>query len=169
MKTHKELLGMKDVSHDDANYLGAILEDNWLILLARARDSGCLDRANWDAAVAKMGGIESESIKIHRFGSWACGWLEYLCVSVDDPETMEKATEIESALANYPVLDEELFCQYEQDEADSVWRNCYNVGERIAYIRKHKHELQLEFRDLADLLSCVRGNYFAGHASELIN
>jgi hypothetical protein len=38
--------------------------------------------------------------------------------------------------------------------------------ERIAYIRKHRSEF--EFADLRDMLSCVRGNYFAGYASELI-
>lgn len=167
MKTHKELLGMGDGIHDEANYLGDIIADNWPILLARARDSDCLDRANWDAAIAQLGGGESKFIKIYRSGSWACGWLEYLCVCADDPETMEKASEIETELENYPVLDGDLFSQYEQDEANSVWRNCYTVRERVAYIRKHKP--QIEFRDFADLLSCVRGNYFAGHASELIN
>jgi hypothetical protein len=65
------------------------------------------------------------------------------------------------------VLNEEDYSEEEQEEAEVIWRECYQPQDRIAYIRKYRN--QFDFSDFADLLGCVRGNYFAGYASELIN
>jgi hypothetical protein len=54
----------------------------------------------------------------------------------------------------------------EHEEADSRWSS-YSASDRIAYIRKHRSEF--EFRSLADMFSCVRGNYFGGYASGLLS
>jgi hypothetical protein len=64
-------------------------------------------------------------------------------------------------------LDESDFSEVEQEEANETWRNCYDVSERVKYIREHRS--QFEFHDLGDMLGCVRGNYFAGYASELLS
>ena len=55
----------------------------------------------------------------------------------------------------------------ETEEAERVWRDCYSASERIAYIERNRS--QFEFRSFADMLGCVRGNYFSGYASELIS
>ena len=54
----------------------------------------------------------------------------------------------------------------ESEEAERIWRDCYDASQRIEYIRDHSS--QFEFRSFADMLSCVRGNHFAGYASELL-
>jgi len=59
------------------------------------------------------------------------------------------------------------FSEYETEEANDVWRDCYRPEERIDYIRKHRS--QFKFRGLSDLIGCVRGHYFAGYASELLS
>jgi hypothetical protein len=66
-----------------------------------------------------------------------------------------------------PVVCDEDFSELETEEADQIWTNCYDTAERIAYIRAHRHHF--EFRNFADLLGCVRGRYFSGYASELID
>ena len=80
---------------------------------------------------------------------------------------MKIAEELESALADYPVIDDMHYSQEESDEADETWRNCFRPKERLEYIREHRG--QFEFRDFQDLIGCVRGNHFSGYASELLN
>ena len=53
------------------------------------------------------------------------------------------------------------------EEADKLWKEWYSPKERVEYIRKNSYEF--EFRDWQDMSQCVRGEYFAGYASELIN
>ena len=76
------------------------------------------------------------------------------------------ADKISKDLKNYPVIDEDDWSERESNEADRVWKDNYNPSERIEYIRQN--DSQFEFRDYADLIGCVRGNYFSGYASELI-
>ncbi len=141
---------------------------DWLVVVGQNRDSNALDRSNFAVAVESMGPLDPEDKDhaIRRFGHWACGWFELLLVRPDTACAKEGAS-IEAALADYPVLNEEDFSAEEQGEADEVWRNCYREAERIEYIREHRS--QFEFRSFADMLGCVRGNYFAGYASELLS
>jgi hypothetical protein len=148
---------------------GICLPDNqdWLVAPCGVnRDSDALTRSNWECQLKALGG-ESEIVQVHRFGHWACGWFEIVLIDPAALETVKLAEELEAALENYPVIDDEHFSQTEHDEADEVWRNCYRERERVEYIRKHRD--QFEFRDWQDLIGCVRGKYFAGYASELLN
>lgn len=62
-----------------SNYAGSIPDPKWLVLLARNRDSDILTESNWECALKQLGG-ESDDCQVFRFGHWACGWIEYLCV-----------------------------------------------------------------------------------------
>lgn len=147
------------------NYVGALPEEKLLVVLTRSRDSDVLTESNWECAVEKLGG-ESDEVEIHRFGHWACGWWEALCV-VEGTKAHEIATQIESDLNHYPVLDDSDFLEREMNEANEVWKNCFNEIDRIAYIRRFRN--QFEFHDFADLRAVVRGEYFNGYASELLS
>lgn len=138
--------------------------EGWFILLGRNRDSDLLAESNFACALESLGG-EGEDVQVHRFGHWACGWYELLLVR-PDTEACRKAEEIESALSDYPVLDDSDFSEREMEEANRIWKDCYTPAERITYIRENEN--QFEFRSRADLMSCVRGNWFGGYASELI-
>lgn len=102
-----------------------------------------------------------------RESHWAVGWVEWIAIHESDFAALQEADRIMAKLHDYPVLDEDLFSQYETDEAEQVWRDCYRVWERIEYIREHRQDF--EFSSFADLLGCVRGRYFCGYASELLN
>lgn len=148
---------------------GLALEDkqDWLVSIGQNRDSGCLARSNFRVAEKSFAAIDPEGNdhEVHRFGHWACGWLELIIVRPDSPCAKE-AEEIEAALAHYPVLNDMDHSELESEEVNEVWQSCYTTQQRIDYIRKHRS--QFEFRDLADMLGCVRGHYFAGYASELL-
>lgn len=148
---------------------------DWLIVLAVHRDSDALSRSNFEVAEQALKALpevkgwqgENGPVEIVRFNHWAVGWVDYLCVNPECKPAVTLAESMREKLEDYPVLDEEHYSQTEQTEADETWRNCYNERERVKYIREHRS--QFEFHDLADLLGCVRGKYFAGYASELLN
>jgi hypothetical protein len=147
-----------------ANYMGEIPDKTWLVVLTRNRDSEILSESNFESALEMLGG-ESEKVQVFRFGHWACGWWEALAVS-EGTEAEAIGQTIVDKLENYPVLNEDDFSEREHNEAQDVWSRCYSVQERIEYIRENRS--QFEFSDLADMLGCVRGKYFCGYDSELI-
>lgn len=146
------------------NYMGDIPCPEWWVVLTTSRDADTLTRSNFESAQEALEPFDAD-VKVFRFGHWGCGWWEALCVR-ESTEAFEEGKSIADSLESYPVLDEEAFCQAEEEEALEVWQTCYRVQGRIRYIRENRR--QFEFRSFADLLSCVRGNYFGGWASELL-
>lgn len=142
-------------------------QQNWLVApCGTNRDADALTRSNFNSFLKALGG-ESATVQVHRFGHWGPGWFEIILIDPADVARVKLAEEIEAALQDYPIVSEEDFSREETEEANEVWRNCYRESERIKYIREHRS--QFEFCGFADLLACVRGNYFAGYASELLN
>ncbi len=156
-------------------YMGATWEDYFGSGVSRNRDSGALDRANFDAMVAALKTVpepadwthDEACFRVVSENHWAVGWVEWIAIHQDATEHLKEADRISAALADYPVLDDELFSRYEMEEAEQVWRQCYRVKDRIEYVRKRRS--QFEFRGFSDMLGCIRGNYFAGYASELLS
>jgi hypothetical protein len=146
------------------HYMGKSWPD-YYVGLARHRDSDCLTESNFQQCLEMLGG-ESDTVRIVREGHWAVGWVEWIAVHQDNEKGVETLREIESALADYPVLDDEGFYGMEQKEADSVWRDCYTPKERVDYIRRNRS--QFDFCDFSQMMAVVRGEYFNGYASELI-
>ena len=164
MKTRQEQMTQGGFD-GDSNFLGDDSEyRDWFGVLGQSRDSDCLERSNFRVGLELLGG-ESDTVRVERFGHWACGWIEEVYIKPDS-EAHRIAKKIESDLADYPVLNEEDFSELEQEEATEIWSGCYDWRERIEYIRKNISEF--EFHDFRDMIGCVRGQYFSGYASELI-
>jgi hypothetical protein len=153
--------------HDTAGMNLPDRQDWYVAPCGHTRDSGVLEESNFACAATRLEASgATEDVEVHRFGHWGPGWFEIIIVRPDSPAYVE-ACEIADELESYPVLDEDDLSEREGEEADRVWRDCYNARERADYIAKHRS--QFEFRSFADMLGCVRGNYFAGYASELLS
>jgi hypothetical protein len=158
-----------------SNYIGAEWNEYYGSGVGRTRDSGALDRANFDSMVAALKAVpepadwthDEACFRVVSENHWAVGWVEWIAIHQDAADALRVADEIAAALEDYPVISDELFSQYEMDEANETWRQCYRVKERVEYVRKHRS--QFEFRGFSDMLGCIRGNYFAGYASELLS
>lgn len=162
-------------------YVGAQWPDYYRSGCGQSRDSDALERANFDAMLKALGGERCDKeredpedpgaalslVRVVQENHWAVGWVEWIAIHETATAQLEIADRIAAALEDYPVVDEFLWSEYEQADADLTWRNCYQPSERVKYIRQHRS--QFEFHDFADMLACVRGNYFAGYASELLN
>lgn len=151
------------------DYYGASWPNHFGAPVGQSRDSSALERSNFECCLKALGG-ESAVVTVVREGHWAVGWIEWIAIEDDgSPESeaaLREADSIAEGLSDYPVINDEHFSQTEMEEANETWANCYSPSERIAYIRKHRD--QFEFHDFSDLIGCVRGEYFAGYASELL-
>ena len=150
------------------NYVGETWPNYYSAGVGQSRDSDALERANFDAMAAalKVNGELPDTVEVVHEGHWAVGWVEWIAIESSDARSLRIADEIKGKLADYPVVNEELWSEYEDEEAQQIWRNCYNWRERIKYIREN--EYQFEFHNFAHVIGCVRGHYFTGYASELI-
>ena len=148
------------------DYAGAVWPAYYSSGVGQSRDSDALERSNFACMLEALGG-ESDTVTVVREGHWAVGWVEWIAIHQDDEKALAIADEIKGKLADYPVVNEEHWSDLETEEAHEVWTRCFNDRERLEYIREHN--LQFDFRDYADLIGCVRGKWFAGHASELLS
>jgi hypothetical protein len=152
-----------------SHYFGASWPNHYSARVGQSRDSDALERSNFACMLAALG-AESDVVTVVRESHWAVGWVEWIAIEADGTPESDKALETADTIAgnlqDYPVIDESHWSELEQEDANETWANCYSPAERISYIRAHR--TQFGFRDMADLLGCVRGLYFAGYASELL-
>lgn len=107
-------------------------QQDWLVVpVGRSRDSDVLSESNFASALATLGG-ESDTVEIHRFGHWACGWFEVLLAH---PSRAAAVEEIGNALASYPILSEEDFYERERAGCDRAWAD-YEAKDTVRELRK---------------------------------
>lgn len=111
-----------------------------VLVLSMHRDSDVLARSNWavggdllrDAADASGA---PDSVYDWRAGHWAVGWVDYLMVKRDAPESvLEAAAEILESLADYPALSDDHWSDLEWTEAADYWAGL-SVRDRCHMIR----------------------------------
>jgi len=156
------------------SYFGATWEGYYVAPVGRNRDSDCLTESNWGAQSralaehkADVPGEDEVSPVAVCENHWAVGWVEWVAIHESNEAALRAADKLAERLENYPVLDEDDHSRRESEEAETVWRDCYRPADRIKYVREHSS--QFEFHSFSDLLGCIRGKYFAGYASELLN
>lgn len=101
---------------------GAFLpaQQTWLVVpVGQNRDSDLLSQSNFDQTLKMLGG-ESDTVEVHRFGHWACGWCEIIIVQ-PDTDAAAIAEEIENSLADYPVLSESDYSAREYASYTEQW------------------------------------------------
>ena len=92
--------------------------EDWIVVpVTQHRDSGCFDKSNFATAQKILADGDTE---IHRFGHWGHGWYEILIAA---PTLAEKVDEIEYALANNSVLDENDLSERESEAMQNDWNN----------------------------------------------
>lgn len=138
---------------------GAFLPDrqHWLVApVAQTRDSGPLDESNFAAFLEGLGG-ESETVEVHRFGHWGPGWYEIILIDPADTTKVKAAEDMEAALEDYPVLDEEDMSDREHEAAQESW-NSWARDEVVIQVRHNLHNSKEQFHphypnaDLADVI-----------------
>ncbi len=128
MRSLEQLVANPSDFDSRSNYCGETEFPELDALLTQSRDSDVLTRSNFECALEQLGG-ESDSVEVHRFGHWACGWWEVIAVKRGTPE-YKIAEDIEASLADYPILNESHYSELEWDEAQEYWAQM-RVSERV--------------------------------------
>ena len=85
--------------------------------VTKHRDSEAIERANFDSAYDQLTEAFSVGVvEVVRFGHWAVGWFEILTYNTGVNGLAEAVANIIKRLDEYPILDEDLWSQYEWDE-----------------------------------------------------
>src|SRR5262245_61472270 len=105
------------------------------VLIGQNRDSSYLEQSNFAVALEQLGG-ESDTVQVHRFGHWACGWFELILIDPADEKATETAQEIEDSLADYPILNDEHHSELEFTEASRLWEHT-SMRERVEVIQRY--------------------------------
>ena len=127
------------------NYHGADWS-NYYVILGHHRDSDILTRCNWQAATEtlealaeQLDAFDSEGdsyVQTAHDSHWAVGWCDTLLVHKNAPaQLIAEVESIVKQLREYPILDENLFCAMEEEEANETW-NLISLRERIELCAK---------------------------------
>lgn len=130
-------------AHPDS--YGGFSPDGDYMILSRTRDSDILSESNWAVACESLkaeaydGGADRFDVRpvvYHwRAGHWACGWIEYLCVRADAPESaLTAAGEIVCSLADYPVLSDDDFSEREWNAMCESWEHG-SIRDRVEWLQ----------------------------------
>lgn len=167
-KKHSWLNQMKASKGLDSfnNYSGEGI-GHAVVVIDRNRDSEVLAESNFSSALEMLGG-ESDTVEIHHFSHWGCGWFEFITVSPDDDKALLKAYEIKQALERYPILDESDYSEreyeYQSDYAENVKKD---LAEALALHFGLPDELAIN-KDLVELaywLNITCKSYYGNDSS----
>jgi len=98
--------------------------DDWAIVYVANRDSGPLERANAKAIAIELEAF-GDDVREESHNHWAVGHVDGYAIRVyrdgNITAAFAKWVEIQDRLDDYPVLDEDLHSQEEQEEIDASW------------------------------------------------
>jgi hypothetical protein len=128
MQLLSEIVKAPTAWDSSANYMGQSEFPGLVGWLTQNRDSEALERSNFECALEALGG-ESETVEVHRFGHWACGWWEIIAFKLNSP-AHEIALKIQDDLDQYPVVNEDHYSEKEWNEESEYWAGL-GLHERI--------------------------------------
>lgn len=80
------------------------------------RDSQALERSNFDVISEDLRRTYPDDVDVMTMGHWGYGWVDRVVYNAEAVGVREAVDQWESALADYPVADEERFTEYEYDD-----------------------------------------------------
>lgn len=98
------------------HYAGEVWPAYYSAGIGQSRDSDALERSNFACMLAALGG-ETDTVAVVRERHWAVGWVEWIAIHQDDEAALHEADSIVKQLQDYPVINEEHFCNLEYEEA----------------------------------------------------
>lgn len=113
------------------------------VIYGRNRDSSILENSNYELILSQLVEL-SETLGTdndepfaydYRASHWACGWVETILLRKNSPESLQAlASEILSALGDYPVVDESDYSERQSLAVVEYWDNC-SLGEKIEWCK----------------------------------
>lgn len=142
------------------SYMGYNPEGEYCIV-SRHRDSSVLGISNYERIKEDVERLAEslnsrDSVYSWQASHWGVGWIEYLMLKEDSPQELKDfVSDILIGLDEYPVYDESDFSDREWNQAESVWKDCFNVRERVGLIKKYCDSDVSIFAARRDSIPCL--------------
>lgn len=115
-------------SHDGLTFHGT--RDHMSVWYATpfmmTRDADALEESNFTVIRADLEHRFAESVELHHFGHWACGWFDRLYVRADDPLAILAVAAWQEELDVYPIADEGHYADTEWEHNHPNEHECYS-------------------------------------------
>ena len=126
------------------------------------RDSETLEESNWEVFTSELEkDIYQNQFEIHRHSHFACGWFEFVLIKPNS-EAFKYLEKINEDLDNYPVLDEEHFCNLEHEQIMQSIQD--NAGYDLRSLMEKDHFLEKFESQFSEnqLIEIVQNCYYDG-------
>jgi hypothetical protein len=145
------------------NYFGDTWADYYGSGVGQSRDSDALERSNFAAMLAMLGGEaiagpDTYLVAVVHENHWAVGWVEWIAIHKSNPDMLAIADKTMASLEDYPIIDEDLYSEYESDECDETWSNCYDPRQRLNYLKSHA---DIQYHNWRDTRAACAGDWWA--------
>jgi hypothetical protein len=115
-------------------------------LYSRTRDSSIMENSNYELILKELSDLSEPLDQLRddgepyvydfRAGHWAVGWVEEIIIRQDAPkQIIERAKEIEAALADYPVYSDDDYSERQWNEMCRYW-NDIDIKERVEWLQE---------------------------------
>lgn len=153
----------------------------WFTGLDQNRDSDTLTRSNYEVFLKALRELPevtvddtdnaaesyrteredwtlTDTVYVVREHHWACGWVEWIAIHPSNEAAMKLADEMLCNLEDYPVLDDDHWCELEENEINEWWQSeplryrveiCKDCGESI-FAARHDYPTEKVFDWLRD-------------------
>lgn len=132
---------LKEMEWEHPDSYGGHSPEGHYCVYSRNRESTILENCNYQSILNELKELDCETSgkkerpKVYDFraGHWACGWVEYIIIERDaHSAVLERACEILSALADYPVYNEVEYSNKQNEEIHDYWLRI-SLRERLAW------------------------------------
>ena len=122
-----------------------------IVVYSQNRDSSILEQSNYEQIFKHLKetikGLdcpfvlnyergEFDWVYDFRAGHWACGWVEYILVRKDAPQSViDAAIEVIGSMEDYPVFDEMHYSEMQWDATETFWQEC-STEDRMHYCKE---------------------------------
>ena len=112
------------------------LFDTWGVWKSQAltRDSQIISESNWTEILKALKEIEpeGENWEVFQASHWACGWIDQIIYNTECEAIVEKLVELECAIDDYPILNEDDWSERESEAVQKYWSEL-SLNEKIEY------------------------------------
>lgn len=117
-----------------ARYTGE--HGRWLIAYSYwSCSESSVDRSNMDELKQRLSECGPDAYAIEDSTVQVSGHISRLIVNPGNARAVSIAEQAAEELDGYPVLNEDLWCEYETEDAEQVWRDCYSPSDRLNELR----------------------------------
>jgi hypothetical protein len=147
-------------------YMGEEWYDYYSAGVGQSRDSDVLERANFKSMIDALDEAEVEYEVPHE-SHWAVGWVEWIAIPDTEVKGLKIADDLIGKLNDYPILDEELYSQMEDEECRETWK-WMSEKDRLEYLIDHVNppEEHPDDEACARAWKALRGDW--GEAAQLL-